>query len=176
MHRFIWDLRYAPPGAVRHEYPISAIVHDTPREPLGPLVLPGQYTVKLTIGERVFSEPLTVKMDPRVSTPREGLERQLTLAHRVWDLMNQDYAALEEVRNLRKALAARGADPHARELEKKVAEFENFAQLNNEMARLLEIIESADAAPTTQAAAAVDEVERAYQERLRAWRQLLGTR
>ena len=31
MHRFIWDLRTPTPGSVQHEYPISAIVHDTPR-------------------------------------------------------------------------------------------------------------------------------------------------
>ncbi|HWX24377.1 MAG TPA: glycoside hydrolase, partial [Vicinamibacteria bacterium] len=48
MHRFIWDLRYPPPSALDHEYPISAVPNDTPRGPLGPSVLPGRYTVRLT--------------------------------------------------------------------------------------------------------------------------------
>ena len=48
LHRWIWDLRYAAPASTAHEYPISAVPHDTPRYPLGPLVLPGQYTVRLT--------------------------------------------------------------------------------------------------------------------------------
>ncbi|HEV2104430.1 MAG TPA: glycoside hydrolase, partial [Candidatus Eisenbacteria bacterium] len=34
-HRFVWDLRYAPPAALRHDYPIAAVFHDTPREPRG---------------------------------------------------------------------------------------------------------------------------------------------
>src|SRR6185437_1255998 len=48
MHRWVWDLRYAPPTTTQHEYPISAIPYRTPRYPLGPLVLPGSYTVRLT--------------------------------------------------------------------------------------------------------------------------------
>ena len=66
MHRFIWDLRYPPwltqaPDALNHEYPISAIYGDTPREPLGTLVLPGQYSVKLTKAGRPDTQPLAVK-------------------------------------------------------------------------------------------------------------------
>src|ERR1700722_20518999 len=30
MHRFIWDLRTPTPGSVQHEYPISAIVPESP--------------------------------------------------------------------------------------------------------------------------------------------------
>ena len=36
-------------------YPISAIVGDTPKEPLGPAVLPGTYTVKLTAGGKGYT-------------------------------------------------------------------------------------------------------------------------
>src|SRR4029079_9579688 len=46
MHRFVWDLRSTSPGAVRRDFPISAVVHDTPLEPLGVLAVPGTYTVK----------------------------------------------------------------------------------------------------------------------------------
>src|SRR5579862_953202 len=41
MHRWIWDLRCAVPTATRYEYPISAVPHDTPRTPQGPMALPG---------------------------------------------------------------------------------------------------------------------------------------
>ncbi|HVS74271.1 MAG TPA: hypothetical protein VHE23_02505, partial [Candidatus Acidoferrales bacterium] len=50
MHRFVWDLHYAPPDALEYEFPISAIYRDTPKYPLGAWALPGQYTVKLTVG------------------------------------------------------------------------------------------------------------------------------
>ena len=35
MHRFVWDLHYPPPDALRQDYPISAIYEDTPRVPAG---------------------------------------------------------------------------------------------------------------------------------------------
>jgi hypothetical protein len=65
MHRFVWDLRYTPPDALRHDYPMTATYHDTPREPRGPIALPGEYTVKLTVDGKSLTQPLTVKMDPR---------------------------------------------------------------------------------------------------------------
>ena len=89
MHRFVWDLRYTPPEAVSHDYPISAIYHNTPREPRGPIALPGSYTVKLTVDGRSFTEPLTVKMDPRVKTPAADLKRQFDLAMQVVEMMGR---------------------------------------------------------------------------------------
>lgn len=68
MHRWVWDLHEATPAATHYEYPISAVPHRTPLEPQGPLVLPGTYTVRLTVDGKSESAPLTVKMDPRVTT------------------------------------------------------------------------------------------------------------
>jgi photosystem II stability/assembly factor-like uncharacterized protein len=105
MHRFVWDLRYPPPDALKHEYPISAVVGDTPAEPLGPLALPGEYQVKLTAGGHTYAQPLTVRMDPRVQTPAEGLAQQLKLASGIVEAMRRDAAALREVKALRAGLA-----------------------------------------------------------------------
>jgi len=74
MHRWIWDLRCAVPTATRYEYPISAVPHDTPRTPQGPMALPGTYTVRLTANGKVLTAPLTVKMDPRVTASMADLE------------------------------------------------------------------------------------------------------
>jgi hypothetical protein len=109
MHRFVWDLRYPPPDSLHHDFPIAAIFRDTPREPLGPLVLPGRYRVKLTAGGQTFTQPLEVAMDPRVQTPADGLEEQLRLAGAIVDAMNRDAAALREVKALRARLAAAGS-------------------------------------------------------------------
>jgi len=66
-HRFVWDLRGPPPEAARRALPISAIWHDTPAEPLGPLVAPGDYAVRLTVDGRVLTQPLPVRADPRLA-------------------------------------------------------------------------------------------------------------
>src|SRR3989475_2461 len=76
MHRFVWDLHYSAPESVTHEYPISAIYRDTPRSPLGPAVLPGSYTVEITVNGKSYTQPLTVKMDPRVKASEDDLRRQ----------------------------------------------------------------------------------------------------
>ncbi len=56
MHRWVWDLRPTPPTAA---------------SPGGfrrgaPIVLPGIYTIKLTVGDKNYTQTLNVKSDPRV--------------------------------------------------------------------------------------------------------------
>ncbi len=55
MHRWVWDLRPTPPANNEGEG----------FRPEQSLILPGIYTVKLTVGGKSFSQPLTVKDDPR---------------------------------------------------------------------------------------------------------------
>ncbi|HVQ28458.1 MAG TPA: glycoside hydrolase, partial [Vicinamibacteria bacterium] len=52
MHRFIWDLHHPAPAVPEdsRQYPIAAVVGETPTAPQGPWVLPGTYTVRLTSG------------------------------------------------------------------------------------------------------------------------------
>jgi hypothetical protein len=68
MHRFIWDLHATPPagrGGRGSGYPISAIYRDTPRSPQGEWMPPGLYTVRLTVDGRAYTQPLTIRPDPR---------------------------------------------------------------------------------------------------------------
>jgi hypothetical protein len=94
MHRFVWGLHYAPPTSMRHDYPISAVPHDTPRLPLGPTVLPGAYTVKLTVDGKAETAPLTVKMDPRVKTPAPGLQKKFQAETQLASIMSESAQAL----------------------------------------------------------------------------------
>ena len=89
MHRFVWDLRYTPPDALRHDYPMTATYQDTPREPRGPIAVPGEYTVRLTVDGKSFTQPLTLKMDPRVKTPPAALKQQFDLAMKVVEMMSR---------------------------------------------------------------------------------------
>ena len=71
-HRFVWNLRYAPPPTLTPAYSIAAVPGmPTPILPEGAFVLPGNYTVRLTAGNDVITKRLEVVLDPRVDV-REG--------------------------------------------------------------------------------------------------------
>ena len=111
-HRFVWDLHYSPPAgtsAQPGQYPISAVPFDTPREPRGPFAIAGSYKVRLTVGGKTQTQPLTLKMDPRVKTPPEILARQHALAVTLWDAVARDSVTAAQIRDLRAKIGeARG--------------------------------------------------------------------
>jgi photosystem II stability/assembly factor-like uncharacterized protein len=153
-HRFVWDLHAPPPPTLEHQYPIAAVPHDTPREPRGPVVLPGRYVVRLSVDGVVRTRPLTVRMDPRLRTPPLALGAQFALATRIADALRRDSAALAAARDLRRGASG----PDADSLQGLIG---SLTRLDGELARLLDLVDGADAAPTTQARQAVDEAERA---------------
>lgn len=73
MHRWIWDMRANAPTSPRYDYPISAVPGRTPLLPQGPLVVPGTYTVRLTVDGKSETQPITVKMDPRIHISADDL-------------------------------------------------------------------------------------------------------
>ncbi|HXZ12190.1 MAG TPA: glycoside hydrolase [Candidatus Sulfotelmatobacter sp.] len=192
MHRFVWDLRLPPPASVFHEYPISAIVHDTPRYPVGPAVPPGTYSVRLIARGQLYVRPFEVKMDPRVAASASDLEAQFALASKICDAMNASYAALQQVRAVRaqaEALAKtipKGAFAGAvRALDEKAERFEGearrfgtlakedgFAKLNGALLQLLTAVDSADAAPTETAQTTFAEVKLTLGEVTHAWEEV----
>src|SRR5439155_12225207 len=107
-HRFVWDLHYAPPDGPK-QIPMSAIYHDTVPEPHGPWVRPGTYTVWLTAGGLSYTQPLTVKMDPRVPTPAAGLAQQFALSMQCYEGMREARVAQGQIRKLRSQITDRRA-------------------------------------------------------------------
>ena len=103
-HRLVWDLHYPAPISAQHEYPIAAVPHDTPRNPLGPTALPGQYTVKLTVNGQSSTAPLTVKLDPRVKTPFPALQQKFGLETRLATALSNSSEAVLEAGSLRKQI------------------------------------------------------------------------
>jgi photosystem II stability/assembly factor-like uncharacterized protein len=193
MHRFVWDLHYAPPEALQHEYPISAILHDTPRYPLGAFALPGKYTAKLTVDGKTFTQPLTVRMDPRIKTSTADLRKQFEMESGAVAAMNQSYLAQKQVQSLRAQLKDRApkakgalADSLA-DLDKQAARLEgsaqsaffglppgqkqpeNFSTLNQHFSTILTVADSADAAPTTQATTVYRELADALEKLSGQW-------
>jgi hypothetical protein len=194
MHRFVWDMHYAPPDSLGHEFPISAIYHDTPKLPLGAWALPGNYTVKLTVDGKSYSQPLVVKMDPRIAMPLADLRKQFEMQSGSVDGMNKSFAALAQVRSVRAQLKERAAkagkgavaeaiaalDKQAGELEggtqsrffglpPGAKQPESFSSLNQHFGGILGVADSADAAPTTQATAVFKELNAALEQLMARW-------
>ena len=78
-HRFLWDMKYAPLN-VPAAYPMTAIVHNTPPDATAPWVMPGTYTIRLTVDGKTQEQPLTIVMDPRVKTSITEWKRQHDLS------------------------------------------------------------------------------------------------
>jgi hypothetical protein len=106
MHRWVWDLRYTTPTATRYSYPISAVPHDTPRTPQGPMALPGTYTVRLTAGSKVLTAPLTVKIDPRVHATPAELASLFAEESRLAGMVTKGSSAALQVHSAREQLGA----------------------------------------------------------------------
>ena len=180
MHRFAWDLRYPAPRVLNFQYPISATPANTAREPRGPWVVPGTYSVRLTVNGRTYTQPLTVRMDPRVKTPAATLARQFALSKGVSDHIGRVRSVLDSVRALRAALrdhrtrASGDASAVVDSLDRAAAAVEGtgggggggvgaaptLAGLIGQLGQLYDALQDADVAPTTQLVAAVQATQR----------------
>ena len=77
MHRFVWNLKHALPKALAGNGMYRFMNGD------GLWALPGQYTVKLTVAGKSYSQPLEIKEDPRISISRAALQAQYDLGKRI---------------------------------------------------------------------------------------------
>jgi hypothetical protein len=82
LHRFAWNLQQKGPW---NKDPKRSYKN-------GPMVAPGTYTARLTIGAKTLEQPFEVIMDPRVA--EEGIseadiEKQLAMQMKVIDLLNE---------------------------------------------------------------------------------------
>lgn len=188
VHRFVWDFHYAAPESVARDFPMTAIPHETPLGPQGPLAVPGRYTVRLTVGGASQSQSFELRPDPKVATSQADLEAQLALARQITGAMNRSFDALTEVNALRKRLEAtyartRNGQPAApqavHELDSRLANLaggnNGFDDINSELGSLLDTVESADVPPTITAQQAWSVLEKTLNERLATWQSLRAT-
>ncbi|HEY6271474.1 MAG TPA: glycoside hydrolase [Terriglobales bacterium] len=189
-HRFLWDMHYAPLADVEREYPISAVPHNTVPQPSSPWILPGQYTVVLTAQGKTYSQTLNVKMDPRVKTPEPGLAHQFALSQQLYIQLQTLAPAVEQVSETRKQLRAvrqklnegtlaAAVDQIDQKLQALVGgstrrpgagtEAPTLAGLRTRYLALFNVFQEADVAPSTQASAAVKEIEQQLPPLMARW-------
>ena len=192
MHRFVWDLRYPEPRVLNFQYPISATPNNTAREPRGPWVMPGTYSVRLTVNGKTYTQPLTVRMDPRVKTPTATLARQFALSRGVYDDIARTRTALDSARALRAAVrdlrgrASGDLTTALDSLDRVTGALEGagggfgggggggagsptLAGAIGQLGQLYDALQDADVAPTTQLVSAVQSARRDVPALLSRW-------
>jgi photosystem II stability/assembly factor-like uncharacterized protein len=100
MHRYLWDLRWAGTESE------ALGGEEDNRAPHPPRVVPGSYSLKLTVDGRSYTQPLKVTMDPRSPATPQVLQQQLELALQIYGEAQQARGALREVDAVSKKLTA----------------------------------------------------------------------
>jgi photosystem II stability/assembly factor-like uncharacterized protein len=122
LNRVAWDLRYDPPRliAMRTTPAENPHIWEEPRfrgqdtrpvthwglEPaqVGPIVTPGKYTVKLTVGGQSSSQPLEILRDPRVATSVADIDLSVKLQLRLRDDISAAADMVNNIEVMRKQL------------------------------------------------------------------------
>jgi photosystem II stability/assembly factor-like uncharacterized protein len=106
LNRFVWDLRYQGTSNIPGYY--LFLYKDGAR---GPLALPGQYQVRLTVDGKTQTASFEVKLDPRLTVALAEVEKQFKLLldirdelKAVNDTVNQIQDARDQLSGLRKRL------------------------------------------------------------------------
>jgi hypothetical protein len=181
IHRFLWDMHYAPVPGLQPQYPIAAIYRNTAPAATSPWAMPGKYTVVLTVGGKSYQQPLTLVMDPRVKTSNADLAAQFRLSKQVYDewlALNSISESVKRIQGqiseLQPRVPAGDLKTHITALGEKLQAFSsapaaapgggaaaarvNLATTTGRVRTLLELIEEVDLAPTPQAAGAASDV------------------
>ncbi len=182
LHRWLWDLRYTPLPSARQELTMQAIVHDTPPAASSVWVMPGAYTVKLTAGGKIYAQPLTVKMDPRVKTSAADLAQQFALSKQLYDDAVAAGKATEEIRAARQKAAGTDFDKQALAIEGERAGRigrrggatgpDTLGSVSGSLVQLMNELQGADVAPTAAEVGAVSDRRAAVRRLLDRWEQL----
>jgi photosystem II stability/assembly factor-like uncharacterized protein len=102
-HRVTWDLRYPTPAALFFDQSMGAVPAETPWIPEGPMALPGDYMVKLTVDGASYIQPAQLKQDPRLddsAAATAAMRRQLALSQQITAIMSASRSAYERAQAL----------------------------------------------------------------------------
>jgi photosystem II stability/assembly factor-like uncharacterized protein len=124
LNRTWWDLRHAGPRLIAlrttpAENPniwieprfwrkdSRPVTHwGLPSKVDGPIVTPGKYTVRITVGEKTFTQPLNVLRDPHSPASDEDLKRSVDLQISVRDKISETADIVNRIEWIRKQLDA----------------------------------------------------------------------
>ena len=174
LNRFVWNLEWPHPDALTYNFrgrlinyieytlPDHAVPGRTPRyQPPGPLAVPGDYTIVLTVDGKIFRQTLRVKLDPRVRVDPGDLEAQLDVARMIDEWMNISYSLYNWISHVRPIYAEskkkttdkatldwiQNAEKELAELQEGTNDNPGFGAINRDVTRFVSMIQSADRRP-----------------------------
>jgi photosystem II stability/assembly factor-like uncharacterized protein len=192
MNRFAWDLRYDDPIQI----PGAFYIGDGPR---GPLALPGDYQVKITLAGKSQTAPLHLVVDPRTKDHEAELPKQFALSVQVTDRISQLHQAVNEIREVKSQIKnlherfssdkrVKPALTAADDLEKKMSEVEQKliqvntkssegtlafpSMLNEQFDSFSHVIEYSDRQPTKSQLDVFQTLSAKLDEQSKKWAQI----
>lgn len=195
LNRFVWDLRYAEAA----KFPGIILWAGELR---GPVVVPGTYQVRLTVGGKTLTESFEVRKDPRVSTTSADFAKQFDLLIKIRDKLTETHNAIARIREVRRQVddlvkrvkdqpesraiveAARSLNAKMTAVEEELYQTKNRSsqdplnypiRLNNKLAALAGVAGGADAAPTDPSYVVYEEQVGLINAQLRKLEQIMGS-
>jgi len=193
MNRFVWDLRYEAPVLIPGQ------VWDSADVPKGTLALPGEYQVRLTAEGKTITEPLSVKLDPRVKVAPEALTKQFNLSLKIRDEISLADSTVNEMNSVKEQFAALrkriGSDEKNKDILNAFAAIEtkmepidsqlwqgkmkaseedlNYPdEINDQVKGLAEFMEGSDTEPTAADYAAYEDLSHKVTELVGQWKEI----
>ena len=172
-NRLVWDMRQTDATT----FPGLIMWAGTVR---GPMIIPGNYQVRLTVDAVSQTQPFEVKKDPRTATTPEDFQKQSAIGLQIRDKLSQTNEGVIKIREAKKQLDGYAKSDNkalaegAANLIKKLTEVEqelyqtknqsgqdplNFPiKLNNKLAALGSVVGATDTAPTAQSSMVFEEL------------------
>ena len=167
INRFVWDLRY--PGFTDFPGMILWAARNA-----GPVAVPGRYQVRLVADGETMTQPFEIQLDPRVKDVTVAdLQKRFDLAIQIRDRVSQANEAVIAIRNIKSQVderiktanrpdvtrAGESLKQNISAVEGELYQVRNRSsqdplnypiKLNNKIAALIGVVESAEAPPTAQ--------------------------
>ncbi len=174
LNRFVWDTRYPDAKDFKGLIMWAGSVR-------GPAAPPGQYQVRLTVGNQTKTQPFAILRNPKGTATEEDLSEQFTLASQIGGKVSAANAAVLRIRDLKDQIADRIQKANDTKIkaagealtekltavEGEIYQYRNRSgqdplnfpiKLNNKLAALQSMVEAGDYRPTDQSYAVFREL------------------
>jgi len=184
--RFVWNLRYKEPRGANRGYAIAAVQYNTESGPVGPFVAPGDYKIKLNVDGKVMEQTIKVKLDPRSEMSDEALNLQTTLSLQSYNnyetlqviresidkMLTNEINKQTEIQKFRGRGEPNNGDVIYGSIYESDLESETIVGLQSKLLYLMNVLQNADARPTTKTEEAAGLLNKRVKEMENIWKSM----